>query len=81
MWRIGTISGISDLRCEASYWLVRARRFATGVGHEASAVDARERLRRLPMNSEDYRTQGPAEVSAVLRELLGLPARPGTIRG
>jgi hypothetical protein len=44
-------------------------------------VDARERLRRLLMNNEDYRTQGPAEVSAMLRELLGLPARPGTIRG
>ena len=33
------------------------------------------------MDGKDYETQGPVEVSAVLRELLGLPARPGTIRG
>ena len=53
----------------------------TGVGHAALIGGAREGLRRLLMGSEDYRKQGPAEVSAVLRELLGLPARPGTIRG
>jgi len=80
--RSGLIWASSDgLSCEASYGLVRACRFVTGVGHWASIGGALERLGRLLMSDEDYRTQGPVEVSAALRELLGLPARPGTIRG